>query len=293
VLFSSLAGTFGSAGQGNYAAANAGLDAIARNRRRAGLPAVSIAWGPWAGDGMAADDTGERMRRAGVRPLAPAAALGLLTTPGGADGTVVVADVDWHRYLPGLTATRRRPLFADLPEARETTGAAAAPAVAPDLRAHLATLTPAGVAQALTSLVNGHVAGVLGHRDGTAIDGNRPFSDLGFTSLSAVELRNALGSACGLTLPAGLIFDHPTPSALVEHLRRELVGDPLSPLEQLTADLERLEKDLTAADRAAVAKQLTTVLGRWSAAGDDVADRIGTATDDEMFQLLGEEFGIS
>ncbi|GAA5202320.1 hypothetical protein GCM10023322_84110 [Rugosimonospora acidiphila] len=293
VLFSSLAGTFGSAGQANYAAANAGLDAIARQRLRSGHRAVSIAWGPWAGAGMAKDGAAERMRRAGVRPLPAEAALRLITAAGDAGGTLVVVDVDWPRYLPGLTATRRRPLFDELSEAEGLAPESAPPVL--DLRAHLATLSESGVRQTLTSLVNSNVAAVLGHRDATVIDPNRPFSEIGFTSLSAVELRNALNTACGIALPAGLIFDYPTPSALVEHLRRELVGEPLSPVERLMADLDRLEKELVDEDRVAVAKQLATVIGRWNSAGnaDGVADRIGTATDDEMFELLGKEFGIS
>ncbi|WP_344407735.1 KR domain-containing protein, partial [Dactylosporangium fulvum] len=116
VLFSSFAGAVGSAGQGNYAAANAALDGVARRRRAAGLPAVSIAWGPWAGDGMAAEaGVADRQRRGGVTPMPPDLAVAALARLAmGAEPNPVVADVDWARFGPAFTANRPAPLIEDL-----------------------------------------------------------------------------------------------------------------------------------------------------------------------------------
>ncbi|MFJ4990390.1 SDR family NAD(P)-dependent oxidoreductase, partial [Streptomyces sp. NPDC088732] len=119
VLFSSAAGVWGAAGQGNYAAANAFLDALAEQRRADGLAATSIAWGPWAEGGMAADEAmAARMRRGGVSPMNAATALMALHRAVGAKDTVVaVADMDWERFAPGFTSARPSRLLAELPEA--------------------------------------------------------------------------------------------------------------------------------------------------------------------------------
>nr|AUO14846.1 Malonyl CoA-acyl carrier protein transacylase [Amycolatopsis sp.] len=217
VLFSSMAGAFGAAGQGSYAAANAHLDALAQQRRAAGLPAASIAWGPWAGDGMAAGDaeTRRRLSAAGVGALEPALALDALFLEGAADA--VVADLDWDVYLPPLRAVRPRPLFAAFAEPQEE------PATTePD--GLLSGLSEEDASRKVLDLTRTHVAAVLGYPDATAVDAERAFSDSGFTSLTAVELRNRLDAATGLSLPATLVFDHPTPAALARHLHRELLG---------------------------------------------------------------------
>ncbi|MEV0570837.1 SDR family NAD(P)-dependent oxidoreductase, partial [Dactylosporangium sp. NPDC050588] len=213
VLFSSFAGSVGSAGQGNYAAANAALDAIADERRAAGLPAVSIAWGSWAGAGMAGG-LGERHRRGGVRPMHPATAVTALARTG-ADATLVVADIDWDTFAPAFTANRPAPLIAGLAPARDTTAEAASP---------LAVLPAAERRAMLLDLVRERAAAVLGHAGTGAVGVDRAFRDLGFDSLTAVELRNAIGSATGLSLPSTLVFDYPTPEALAQHLFDTLAG---------------------------------------------------------------------
>ncbi len=228
VVFSSLAGTLGSAGQGAYAAANAYLDGLVAARRARGLAGTSLAWGAWAGTGMAADEAdADRMRRAGVPAMEPELAL---TAMGHAleqrDECVVVADVDWARFAPRFAATRPSPLLTGLPEIRQAV-AAAEPAhddPAAALTRRLAGGSPEERRQALVDLVLEQAALVLGHGSAGAIAGDRAFRELGFDSLTALELRNLLSLATGLPLPAGLIFDHPTPTALAEHLSTRLAG---------------------------------------------------------------------
>ncbi|MGV9315479.1 type I polyketide synthase, partial [Streptomyces sp. NPDC003691] len=221
VLFSSTAGFFGSSGQGNYAAANAYLDALAESRRAAGLPATSVAWGPWAQGGMA-DAVGARLRRTGVRPMRPDLAV---TALGRAlehdDAVLAVADIDWPRFAPEFAAVRPNRLFDAVPEA-----AAAVAAPPQDMAGRIAAMTPAERDRALLDLVRRQIAAVLGHDGPTSVAPDRAFGDLGFDSLTAVELRNALGTATGLRLPPTLAFDHPTPAALAAFLGTELTGAP-------------------------------------------------------------------
>ncbi|MFR0359566.1 type I polyketide synthase [Streptomyces sediminimaris] len=229
VVFSSVAGVLGTAGQGNYAAANAYLDAFAEQRRAQGLPATAIAWGPWAGGGMAAaTDTGaERMRRVGMRPLAGGPALDLLGEAIGAgESGIAVLDVEWDRYAQVLRAGRPAPLLAALPEPRRAAAdAAGSEETEPDgLRLRLAALEPERRERHLLDLIRSRAAHVLGHGGGFAVDAELPFRDLGFDSLTTLELRNGLAAATGLRLAASLLFDHPTPRDLATYLLAELSG---------------------------------------------------------------------
>ncbi|MEU4897210.1 type I polyketide synthase, partial [Streptomyces sp. NPDC044780] len=233
VLFSSITGSVGAAGQGNYAAANAYLDALAERRRAEGLPATSIAWGPWADSGMAGDDAMERrMRREGMPPMAPESALAALRQALDLDDTAVtVADIDWEHFARTLTAVRPSPLIADLPEAgpRATAGADTGQVVtdadaASPLGERLSGLPRAEQDSALLELVRAQVASVLGHGGAEAVEAGRAFKELGFDSLAAIELRNRLNAATGLRLAATLIYDYPNATALADHLRTELVG---------------------------------------------------------------------
>ncbi|MER7514723.1 SDR family NAD(P)-dependent oxidoreductase, partial [Streptomyces lavendulae] len=226
VLFSSMSGMTGAAGQGNYAAANAYLDALAEQRRAAGLAATSLAWGPWAEGGMAADEAMEaRMRREGLPPMAPDTAMAVLRqSVGSSDGAaLLVADVDWERFGPAFTAVRPSTLFAELLETRPA-GSADRPEVAGSPVDRLAGLGAAELERELLGLVRAQVAAVLGHDGADAVGAERAFKELGFDSLTAVELRNRLGAVTGVTLPATLIFDYPTASALTAFLRDELLG---------------------------------------------------------------------
>ncbi|MGR3939687.1 SDR family NAD(P)-dependent oxidoreductase, partial [Streptomyces sp. BRA346] len=234
VLFSSITGSVGAAGQGNYAAANAYLDALAERRRAQGLPATSIAWGPWADGGMAADHAlGRRMRREGLPPMAPELALTALRQAlDHGDTAVTVADIDWDRFVGTLTAVRPSPLIADLPETAAPqsangpdTGRVITDAdTASPLGERLSGLPRAEQDRALLDLVRTHVAAVLGHDGAEAVEAGRAFKELGFDSLAAVELRNRLGAATDLRLPVTLIYDYPSAAALAEHLHTELIG---------------------------------------------------------------------
>jgi acyl carrier protein len=220
VLFSSASATMGSVGQANYAAANAVLDAIAERRGADGHPATAVAWGAWAGEGMAADPAARQAAlRAGSVPIPPeqAAALlpALLADPA---PTTFVADIDWSRARGGA-------LTAGLTEAR-TDGDGADPAAR--LRAELTAVPPAGRPHVLLTLVRGEIAGTLRHTGTDRVSPERTFQELGFDSLTAVELRDRLAAATGLSLPATVVFDHPTPRALAEHLHAGLSGADLT-----------------------------------------------------------------
>ncbi|MFI5758992.1 type I polyketide synthase [Streptomyces sp. NPDC051569] len=228
VLFSSTAGVIGAAGQGNYAAANAYLDALAEYRRAHGLTALSVAWGPWAGSGMVAGaaEIESRVRRGGFEPLAPEPAVRALRQAiEHDDTTLAVADIDWSRFLHAFAATRPLPLVSDLPEVRQ---AAAAPAAVsagePELRRRLADLPEAERGAYVLDLLRAQVAAVLGHSDARAIEDDRAFRDLGFDSLTTLELRNGLAAVTGLSLPVSLVYDLPTPREMAEFLLTELVG---------------------------------------------------------------------
>ncbi|MEU8723669.1 type I polyketide synthase, partial [Streptomyces antimycoticus] len=235
VLFSSITGSVGAAGQGNYAAANAYLDALAELRRAQGLPATSIAWGPWAEGGMAGDDAMERrMRREGMPPMAPESAVAALRQALELDDTAVtVADIDWENFARTLTAVRPSPLIAELAAAeagpRAATGADTGQVVtdadsATPLGERLRGLSRAEQDRALLELVRAQVASVLGHGGAEAVEAGRAFKELGFDSLAAIELRNRLNAATGLRLAATLIYDYPNATALADHLRTELLG---------------------------------------------------------------------
>ncbi len=221
VLFSSASGSVGNAGQANYAAANAVLDALAEQRRAAGSAATSIAWGSWAGDGMAGGPRAEESaRRTGIRALPPQVALSALQRVAGGDAaTTVVVDLDHERFVEMATRRRANPLLRELPGYHEPDPASTG------LRDRLLELSPLERGEAVLDLVRGQVAAQLGLDTADAVGPDRAFRDLGFDSLAAVELRNILGAATGLSLPATLVFDHPSPSDLTDYLVRCLVPD--------------------------------------------------------------------
>ncbi|MFI7648002.1 type I polyketide synthase [Micromonospora sp. NPDC049460] len=231
VLFSSISAVWGSGGQGAYAAGNAYLDALAERRRGRGLAATSVAWGPWTESGMYTDGAAEQLRRRGLRVMPPGVAMaGLRHALAAGDTCVTVADIDWAVFQPLFTSLRPSPLLADLPAVRAL---AAAPAAGPDVPAPVARDLLAGLRAlpgderraALLDMVRVDAAKVLGHSSADVIDTDRGFLDLGFDSLTAVELRNLLSAATGHDLPTTVVFDYPTPEGLADHLHEELFPD--------------------------------------------------------------------
>ncbi|MEU8928083.1 SDR family NAD(P)-dependent oxidoreductase, partial [Kitasatospora sp. NPDC048545] len=224
VLFSSMAGSFGSAGQAAYAAGNAYLDALALHRRSLGLPAVALAWGPWSDvagmTGTLTDAERERMTRAGVPPLAPENGLALfdavatgvepVVLPVRFDLPVLRDRGDVPALLRGLVRT---------PVRRSATAPAAV-----DLTRRLSGLGVDERGAAVLDLVRDQIAVVLGHDGRSTVDPSRAFQDLGFDSLTAVELRNRLRTVTGLQLPATVVFDYPTADALARFLLEGLFG---------------------------------------------------------------------
>ncbi|WP_412126808.1 type I polyketide synthase [Streptomyces tubercidicus] len=229
VVFSSAAGVLGGSGQANYAAANAFVDALAAHRRAAGLPALSLAWGRWAetsGLTEALDETAlARMSRSGMTGLASAQGLALFDAARAAqDALLVPARLD-------LTALRQQAGAGMVPELlrglvrmpgrRQVDSGGAATS---ELRERLTGMSAAERDRTLLDLVRAQVAAVLGYAGPQAVESTRPFKEIGFDSLTAVELRNRLGAAVGLRLPATLVFDYPTPLELAGFVRDELLG---------------------------------------------------------------------
>ncbi|MET7764499.1 type I polyketide synthase [Streptomyces sp. NPDC005393] len=215
VLFSSASGLLGGPGQGSYAAANAYLDALAAHRRAQGLPAASLAWGTWAGGGMAdrlSDTDIRRMAQAGVIALAEDAGLALFDASVGHDEAVLMpAQLD----LAAIGRSGRiPPLLRGLVRSSHRVARAASTASAA-LRRDLAALAAEERMPMLLDLVREQAAQVLGIEE---VDPDPAFTDLGFDSLTAVEFRNRLNEVTGLRLPATLIFDYPSPLVLAEHL---------------------------------------------------------------------------
>ncbi|AWI32246.1 type I polyketide synthase [Streptomyces tirandamycinicus] len=232
VLFSSVVGTLGRAGQGNFGAANAHLDALAEQRHALGLPATSVAWGPWDADGMAAGEVAEQLRRRGLPALAPDLALTALgEAVGRGEATVTVADIDWARFVPAYTAARPSALISDLADVRELRAESGAQRVGDDATwtaQNLSGLSDAEAERLLLDLVRTQAAAVLGHASADAVNASHAFKDIGVDSLTAVELRNRLVAVTGLKLPPTLVFNHPTPQALARFLHTQATGTPES-----------------------------------------------------------------
>jgi KR domain/Zinc-binding dehydrogenase/Phosphopantetheine attachment site len=233
ILFSSAAATFGSPGQGNYAAGNAFLDALAAARQCAGLPAVSLAWGLWAGQsaitGHLAQADKARIGR-GMTTLTPQQGLALLDAAAGRPEAALVAALIDVAGLRAAAQTGTAGIPALLRVLAGNPGRPAAVVADPgggaeSLRRQLGGLMAADRDQVLTGLVRGHAAAVLGHASAALVAAERAFTDLGFDSLTAVELRNRLGTVTGLALPATVIFDYPTPAVLAGYLLGVLIPD--------------------------------------------------------------------
>ncbi|MER5549563.1 SDR family NAD(P)-dependent oxidoreductase, partial [Streptomyces sp. NPDC002589] len=231
VLFSSIAGTLGGTGQGNYAAANTFLDALALRRRRQGLAATSLGWGLWAtergmGGGLTeAASAGTPMR--GVSALSSEEGLALfdlgwrsaepVVFPARLNGAALRAQAAAGSVPSVLRGLFRVPARRSAQAGHQDGGT--------DLRRRLTEMTPVERQETLLALVRDLITAVLGHTSADRIETDRPFRDLGFTSLTAVELRNRLNAATGLRLPVSLVFDYPTLGELVALLVSRLCPD--------------------------------------------------------------------
>ncbi|WP_217281847.1 type I polyketide synthase, partial [Kibdelosporangium persicum] len=297
VMFSSAAGVMGAAGQANYAAANAFLDALADYRRAEGKPAVSLAWGRWAdGGGMTgrlSETDRRRMTADGVLPIsadegkamfdAASAARTALAVPIKLDVRALAAASTVPEVLRDVVPARRRV-------------AAAGAADAAGLRDQLAGLIAPEQRRVLLELVRQTVARVLGHPDMTAIAPDRAFAELGFDSLTAVELRNRIDAATGLSVPSTLVFDYPTPLALTEHLWNELAGSGQTG-DALLRDLDRIDATLDGLDQdsethAAIIGRLRALAAKFGTAGAAaVPDDLSASSDDELFTFIDQQLG--
>ncbi|WP_256096240.1 beta-ketoacyl reductase [Streptomyces sp. LUP30] len=233
VMYSSASGVLGGPGQGNYSAANAFLDAFAQWRRSQGLPAVSLAWGLWGDTGGMAgalDRTDQaRMRRSGIRPLSVEEGMALfdtgLTT---GEPALVPVKFDLAALAAQAGADQLPSMLQGLVRRPRRAAAAGGPVPVVSLSDRLAGLPEEEQTEMLLDLVREEVAVVLGHTDAENIVPGQAFSEMGFDSLTAVELRNRLMRAADIALPATLIFDYPSPVAITEHLRAELIPDVAS-----------------------------------------------------------------
>ncbi|WP_043191738.1 type I polyketide synthase, partial [Streptomyces roseoverticillatus] len=226
VVFSSVAGVVGSSGQANYAAGNAFLDALARHRRAQGLPAVSLAWGPWSQDsgmtGTLSDADLQRIARSGMPELTPAEGVALFDAALAAGAAHVLPVRFDLAVLRGQEDVP--PLLRGLVRSRARRSAVAGSAAAAGLVGRLSPLGAVERREVLLDVVRAQVAVVLGHASPQTVDPTRAFQELGFDSLTAVELRNRINNATGLRLSPTAVFDYPTADALVGFLLDEMFG---------------------------------------------------------------------
>ncbi|TQM31106.1 type I polyketide synthase [Nocardia bhagyanarayanae] len=301
VMFSSIAGMIGSAGQANYAAANSFLDALARKRRAEGLPALALAWGPWQQDiGMtgALDRTAMgRLERLGLAPLDRTDGLRLF------DEALTAAEPVSALVHLDTGTLRRQAQTGPVPAVLRAFvhgASATTSSTEPTLEQRLHGVAEAKRRGVVLDLVRENVAAVRGLRSADDVEPERGFSELGFDSLGGIELRNRLAQVTGLSLPSTLVFDYPTAGDVADYLLAQTVAAPPTPPTSAADDIARLEAlleriiaggsdDETVAGLRAVNERLRTYLaGTWS---DGAYDDLETHTDSELLDLIDEEFG--
>ncbi|WP_342775977.1 SDR family NAD(P)-dependent oxidoreductase [Nonomuraea mesophila] len=313
VLYSGAAGVLGSPGQGNYAAANTFLDALAQHRRSRGLAGTSLAWGLWtpqSGSGMTGHldeaDLG-RLSRSGMGALGIDQGLDLFDRALGVDEAALVPiNLDLATLRAGAAKGFGHPMFRGLVRiaTRRVVVAAETPQ-ADSLTDRLAALPDDDRLPMLLDLVRGHVAAVLGFPGPEAVEPARAFKEIGFDSLTAVELRNRLKTVTGLRLPASLVFDYPNSAALAGHLLEELAPPAHSAEQQLLAELDRIEARLAVmaagCDTAGeITSRLEQLAFSWKerhheddTAAEDVAGQLSAASADEIINFIDSELGLS
>jgi acyl carrier protein len=260
VMFASAAGVLGSAGQSNYAAANAVLDQLAQERRNRGLCALSIDWGAWADVGMAAGrGLSERLAASGMDGLTPVegiTAFERLLQAGPAQ--VGVLRMDWERYAAQAGVTVPRPFLENvLSVDRQRSASATSVQVRPeDLCRQFQDAPPLRRRPMVARFVNDFALRVLGMASGKPVDPSMPLGDLGLDSLLAVELRNTLSAAVGQSLPVTLLFDYPTIDAISDYLFNDVL--------HLAEDDQRVSNDSEA---------IADLVGSVEELSDDDVDR--------------------
>jgi acyl carrier protein len=309
-LFSSAASVLGGGGQASYAAANAFLDALAAHRRRHGLPAVSLAWGRWE-TSQDADNTGlaghlgatdlERVSRGGLLPVSFELGMALFDT---ALDLAEPAVLPMRMDLSGLRSAGAAipPLLRGLVKAPARRGAAAEQPGPAGFRDRLAALPATERERFAVEFVRSHAAAVLGHRSAQPVPADEAFRDLGFDSLTAVELRNRLKAATGLPLPATLVFDHPSPRVLAAFLVGQLAGERAEPVLPAQEQLDRLDAVLAAIARERpgdqrVADRLRRVLDEWTGHRAGVTHRpaadLASASVEDLMAYIDDNLGRS
>ncbi|XVV05206.1 SDR family NAD(P)-dependent oxidoreductase [Actinosynnema sp. CA-248983] len=310
-VFSAAAGTLGGPGQGNYAAANVFLDTLVAQRRAAGLPAQALAWGLWGeASGMTAHlDANDRARmaRGGLLELSVAQGMALYDVARRIDEPLLVPmpvdpaalrELGRVDMLPVLLRGLVRGPARRTLEATQSAGA---------FKDELARQSGPQRRHTALEMVKAQAATVLGHSSANAVEPNKPFTELGFDSLTAVEFRNRLKAATGLKLPATMVFDYPTANALTDFLLAELAPAEVDPAEALLGELDGFERSLAGAGelddavKARITERLQAVLSNWrgksdagaDAAGPDVDTVLKTASADELLRFIDDELGAA
>ncbi|WP_344318216.1 type I polyketide synthase, partial [Streptomyces javensis] len=298
VLYSSVAATLGAGGQSSYAAANAFLDALAQHRHAQGLPALSLAWGLWAQASGITQNLNEtdlaRMDRLGIIPMATEDALALFDRSTHADRAALLpVRLDLKAFgdrsmpvPPVLRQLVRRPVR------KAAAGNGSGPGT--EWRDSVAMVVPEERERLVLDLVRTHVATVLGRTDPYGIEERRALKELGFDSLTAVELRNQLSSITGLRLPTTLVFDHPTPAAIAKVLLKQIDGAPQTTAQGIVSEIDKLEAALAGidwadAEAAVVSTRLRGLLTKWGRSSGSDTEDLGTASADELFSILDGE----
>ena len=296
VLYSSIAGVLGGPGQANYAAANAYLDALARRRHRAGLPATAVAWGAWRSTrgmtaGLAEQDWA-RIRREGMLPIDDEHGMALFdaaltvgqpaTVAARLDMSVLsgMDQADLPAMLRGLVRSSRRTAAARSSESAKFT-------------AGLRGLNPAEQERFIVEAIRAQAAAVLGHQSPEAIDVERSFQELGFDSLGVMEFRNRVKSAVGVNLGTSVVFDHPTPAALAGYIRQQVAPVDDAPA-RIKAEVEALARGFAGAeldpdDRRDIATRLRAVLRELGGTPESTAiGDLDVAEDSELFEFIDQ-----
>ncbi|GAB20713.1 putative polyketide synthase [Gordonia effusa NBRC 100432] len=288
VTYSSIAGLCGIPGQANYAPANAFLDALATYRSQRELPATSISWGLWDGDGIIDDAGAQRAALFGFRPMDPALAVESLgRVVGGARAHVAIADVDWKR----LAERQHNALIAELGDFSTRIESA------PGASWETVLTTDGDRMEAAILLISENVKAVQGAANSSEVDPDLSFSERGFDSITAVELRNRLRSVTGLPLSPAVLFDYPTPRAVAGHLLSVHGEDTLSPTAEVLGHIDQLETTLTDLDDSGLTEVRSRLRSLVAMLDDsrtsDFDTELSNTSDSELADFITKNLGIS